>query len=463
MLLLTAAISNENFSRLIPFAQSYALLYDRNLKLTATESEFFKHLPAVGVSVANPQKLIKKIALSFFAKQSGLKLGIKSLELSPNFHGKISYQGNLSLTIAGDFGKNFRPLATWRNNVYVDPQRRLEVWLEFQKSADCQLQLVFYESSVGNLADSQSKWIVSESQMKQVAVISRTHNDQAATYLTAILYAKGQGKIQIGNLHFRWTRFNFGSLILGGESKKTAERQEVLTYFDPGDFKPPLNVYFAGYRQLEGFEGYPMMKALHAPFILFSDPRLEGGAFYFGNAQYQQVIIQTITAKLKDLGFSNQQLILSGLSMGSFGALYYGRLLKPAAIILGKPLINLGTIAENHRLLRPDDFATSLDILQLCQTVLKVHSPQAVDQQIWQRIMAGDFRQTKIAAAYMKNDDYDQAAFLQLKNRLQNQRPLLIGKGWIGRHNDNSSAIINWFLAQFRYFLAADFGRTMNE
>ena len=31
--------------------------------------------------------------------------------------------------------------------------------------------------------------------------------------------------------------------------------------------------------------------------------------------------------------------------MGSFGALYYATRLQPAAVIVGKPLINVGTIA----------------------------------------------------------------------------------------------------------------------
>ena len=43
-------------------------------------------------------------------------------------------------------------------------------------------------------------------------------------------------------------------------------------FLSPGDFKPPLAVYFSGYRPAEGFEGYWMMKNLRCPFLLFSDP-----------------------------------------------------------------------------------------------------------------------------------------------------------------------------------------------
>ena len=49
--------------------------------------------------------------------------------------------------------------------------------------------------------------------------------------------------------------------------------------------------------------------------------------------------------------------------MGSFGALYYATVLEPSAVIIGKPLINIGTIANNMKLLRPNEFGTANDVL----------------------------------------------------------------------------------------------------
>ena len=107
-----------------------------------------------------------------------------------------------------------------------------------------------------------------------------------------------------------------------------------------------------------------MMNRLNAPFILISDPRIEGGAFYLGSEDYENGIKDVIQGALDYLGFTHDQLILSGLSMGSFGALYYATRLQPAAVIVGKPLINVGTIANNMKLVRPNDFGTSLDVLR---------------------------------------------------------------------------------------------------
>ena len=99
--------------------------------------------------------------------------------------------------------------------------------------------------------------------------------------------------------------------------------------------KPPLNVYFSGYKTQEGFEGFNMMRKMGAPFLLVAESRLEGGAFYLGDDEYEKFITTGIQDCLNQLGFDRSQLILSGLSMGTFGALYNGCKLQPHAIIIG--------------------------------------------------------------------------------------------------------------------------------
>ncbi|MDS2351341.1 accessory Sec system protein Asp2, partial [Streptococcus pneumoniae] len=62
--------------------------------------------------------------------------------------------------------------------------------------------------------------------------------------------------------------------------------------------------------------------------------------------------------------FSNKELILSGISMGTYGALYYSSDFEPKAVIVSKPLTNLGLIAERGRLEAPGLFPTAFDILR---------------------------------------------------------------------------------------------------
>ena len=80
--------------------------------------------------------------------------------------------------------------------------------------------------------------------------------------------------------------------------------------------KPPLAVYFSGYRTQEGFEGYYMMRGFGCPFILVTDPRSEGGAFYLGDSEFEHMITDYVTDKLDELGLTKDELVLSGASMG---------------------------------------------------------------------------------------------------------------------------------------------------
>ena len=93
---------------------------------------------------------------------------------------------------------------------------------------------------------------------------------------------------------------------------------------------------------------------METPFLLFSDPRLEGGAFYMGTEELENSIKDTIQHYLAYLGFDNSQLILSGMSMGTFPSMYYGADFEPHAIIMSKPLANVGTIGNRARLLAPE-------------------------------------------------------------------------------------------------------------
>ena len=93
-------------------------------------------------------------------------------------------------------------------------------------------------------------------------------------------------------------------------------RDDIAYYFNPGDLKPPLNVYFSGAREAEGFEAYFLFKGLKAPMLLFTDMRLNIGQFYDDEDNFfEQEIIKTIKSKLNELGFDESQLLVNGISM----------------------------------------------------------------------------------------------------------------------------------------------------
>jgi hypothetical protein len=284
-------------------------------------------------------------------------------------------------------------------------------------------------------------------------------NDKIDGPVFISLLAKGKGKLKIVGLHDRHSRKEYGSFLPGGIRKVTSKREEVFMYFDPGDMKPPLNVYFSGYKTQEGFEGFYMMRNMGAPFLLISESRLEGGAFYLGDKEYENLIVSGIQDCLKQLGFDRAQLILSGLSMGTFGALYNGCKLRPHAILLGKPLASLGDIARNERISRPGGFPTSLDVLSKNCGDMSEQSMDVLNHRFWDLFDQTDWSQTKFIVSYMLEDDYDMTAYNRLISHIDDIGVEIIGKGVHGRHNDDTYSIVAWFKNQYDDILKSDFNR----
>ena len=89
---------------------------------------------------------------------------------------------------------------------------------------------------------------------------------------------------------------------------------------------------------------------------MFTDTRLDGGCFYLGDDEIEYNIVNEIRSALGRLNFSVDDLIISGIDMGSTAALYYGSKLFPKDIIIAKPIVNIYRVAKNERLIRPGGF-----------------------------------------------------------------------------------------------------------
>ena len=145
--------------------------------------------------------------------------------------------------------------------------------------------------------------------------------------------------------------------------------------------------------------------------------------------------------------------------MGSFAALYYGATYSPHAILVGKPLVNLGDIAANLKFKRPDDFATSLDMMQLIVNQVSSTGVDLFNQRFWSSFKKENLANTTLAFAYMRDDDYDQLAYSKILESLYNQPVRIISSSRPGRHNDASAPIVEWFVTQYKEIMERDFGR----
>ena len=369
------------------------------------------------------QKFINEDIHLFYSYTYGEKYDPHSLSISQNFKGSVFWNGFNGVELEGDYGDDYYQVAYWRGNIPV-----------FQGQT-----IHFTEEDLSS-------------------TVYVTNNNMDGPVFVSLL-AKGKGKLKIVGLHDRHSRKSYGEFLPGGVRMVSSKREEVFLYFDPGDMKPPLNVYFSGYKTQEGFEGFNMMRKMGAPFLLVAESRLEGGAFYLGDDEYEKFITTGIQDCLNQLGFNRSQLILSGLSMGTFGALYNGCKLQPHAIIIGKPLASLGDIAVNERISRPGGFPTSLDVLVKNCGDMSQKSIDSLNHHFWDLFDQTDWSQTKFIVSYMLEDDYDMTAYNRLISHIDDVGVEIIGKGIHGRHNDDTYSIVSWFKTQFDETLKLDFKR----
>lgn len=395
-------------------------------------------------------------ARNYFSKPYGEKFRFTNLSIAQGFMGSVSWNGNYSAELEGEYGRSFEQIAFWRNNIPVFEGQAIDLWLEYKKDPEVEIALKVIQFQRGAISNIQQEWFFSEEELSDIVFID---NQMQTGPIFVSLMAKGKGRLEIIALHDRYSRRGHGLFLPGGERIVTSDREEVFYYFDPGDMKPPLNVYFSGYKTMQGFEGYYMMRKMGAPFLLIAEPRLEGGSFYMGSEEYESSIAQIIQTHLEELGFSNNELILSGLSMGTYGALYYGCELLPHAMILGKPLASIGDVATNERLHRPGGFPTSLDVLKYIAGDTDEASVQKLNNKFWDKFRNADFKQSKFVVAYMIEDDYDSTAYDKMISNINSSGVQVYGKGIHGRHNDATGPIASWFKSQYEQILEKDFSR----
>lgn len=449
-------IRKKEFPLLHQITKAHTLFVTDRVVWNEEMQLYYKCKKGKKLSIEKIQDFLLNETRNYFSMQYGEKFSPSRLAVSQSFSGNVSWEGGYCVTLEGDYGTDLQQIAYWRNNIPIFEGQAIEFWLEYQKDPEVEIALSVIQFKSGSVFTVQQKWYFTEEELQDVVIAD---NQMATGPIFVSLLAKGSGTLRIIALHDRYSRRGQGFFLPGGKRFVTSEREEFFYYFDPGDLKPPLTVYFSGYKTREGFEGYYMMRKMGCPFLLIAEPRLEGGSFYMGSEEYEAALAQMIQEHRRELGFTRQQVILSGLSMGTYGALYYGCTIRPHALILGKPLASIGDVAENERLHRPGVFPTSLDVLSYMEGNTDEKAVQRLNERFWKKFDATDWGNSKFVIAYMIEDDYDSTAYERLLSHVKADGVQVYGKGIHGRHNDASEAIAGWFKSQYNKILQEDFFR----
>lgn len=450
----------EELEPLYRGTKAYCLFVTERVKLKGESKYYFERKKGKRIEEVELEKFLQRDARLFFPKPYGEKFRLRHIAIAQGFTGSVKWNGDYSVELHGEYGEEFRQIVYWRNNIPAFQGQLLDFWLEYQKDPGVELALSITKFANGSISETIGSWEFSGEDLDRVIQID---NIQSGGWFFVSLRARGGGSLQIIAFHDRYSRGKYGYFLPGGERYVTSKREEIFCYFNPGDRKPPLNVYFSGYKTRQGFEGYYLMEGMGAPYLLVAEPRLEGGSFYMGSEEYEQMMVEMIRRYMNELGFSSDQLVMAGLSMGTYGAMYYGCDLQPHAIILGKPLASVGNIAKNLRLQRPGSFDTSLDVLRYLGGNTDERAVQKLNDRFWEKFDAANWGHSKFAVAYMIEDDYDSDAYNTLISHLVSSGVQVYGKGLHGRHNDNSGGIVNWFASQYKKILREDFGRVKRD
>lgn len=459
VVILDREITGDEFEFLVRFTKAYTLFITETLfsqKNDAVQKLLVRRKGRV-LSREELETLLKVELPDYFPKHYGEKLSPDQLSVAQGFRGSIYWRGFEGVSLTGDFGEELTQAVFWRLNLPVESGQAIEFWLEYAKDASIEiaLEITMFYLQYG-MPVSERIWTFSERELEDVVYIENKENRLG--YIFIALKAKGSGKLTVTALHDRHSRRGKGLFLPGGGRRVTSNREEVFYYFDPGNLTPPMNVYFSGYKTAEGFEGYHLMRSLGHPFLLIAEARLQGGGAYMGSEEYENMLEQVIRDCMEELGFQNTEVILSGISLGSFGSLYYGCKIRPHTILIGKALASFGDIANNERINRPGGFPTSLDMLHWFCGSLNQRAVRRLNDRFWNAFDQVDWSGTQFAVAYMIEDDYDNKAYGMLQSHLRGAGAKIYGKGLHGRHNDDSQGIVSWFVNQYHRILREDFG-----
>ena len=253
--ILAREITEDEYDYLSGHLRAYCLFATECLEIPkdSVTERLFQRKKGRRLSDGELSALLRQELPDYFSGSYGEKFSPNNLAVAQGFQGRVSWDGFQGVELEGNFGREWTQAVFWRNNIPMAVGNPIDFWLEYEKDPAVEISLRFTQFVYGSVAEVYKEWSFSEREMEDIICLEPITNPGS---VFVSLYARGRGRLKVVALHDRFSRRGQGFFLPGGERTVTSDREELFHYFDPGNLKPPLCVYFSGYKTQEGFEGY---------------------------------------------------------------------------------------------------------------------------------------------------------------------------------------------------------------
>lgn len=99
----------QSYEDLLDFAIPYSVFYNNQITDTKPQVHLFRSKLAEAMDMTAPEELVKQLSQNFFPGQEGSKADMRYIDVSQNFSGQVSYEGNAFTVLKVTLAKNFSP------------------------------------------------------------------------------------------------------------------------------------------------------------------------------------------------------------------------------------------------------------------------------------------------------------------------------------------------------------------
>ena len=400
---------------------------------------------------AAPEAALSYLFMDLAQTQGFALLPDEAAQIADDFPGIVERHGRYEMRVSGAFPEGTllfdyqRLVANWGKPIFVVPFRRFynapgrhRLSFDYEMTGDIRLTYVI------ETLDKTGRILKVDRFTEKEGFFDAPEDAE----FKGQVYIKGRGSVRIGKVWTYKDKHELGWFQMGDTRRLTKNGEFIYSYFIPGKRKERLIVGFSGnLSELPHYERQTMAN-YDFPVLLFCDLRGRGGAFQLGknlSVDYEEELTEIIDEKLAELQLTRSDLIMTGWSMGSFPAMYYGMALSAGDIIAAKLLLHLGTVTSNLKVLyrtEPSMIAAREYLTGRCQ-------PEDTDKLnvlIADRLAESDLSGTNIHAFMMSADELDRCEdfFENLKDRA---RSVSISHE-IGFHAEKLAEMSRWINEQ---------------